>query len=36
MAQGGGSVRKQWQLSNAGCAPQAEKKSLPAVYFPWK
>ena len=27
MAQAGGSVRKQWQLSNAGCAPQAEKNS---------
>ena len=25
MAQAGGSVRKQWQLSNAGCAPQAKK-----------
>ena len=23
----GGSVRKQWQLSNAGCSPQAEKNS---------
>ena len=34
MAQAGGSVRKQWQLSNAGCAPQAKRILVSRCHLP--